>query len=98
MRAADYTSLGGPRLIEIDNLREQLLSGVARVGAVQNRVERTSANIDDFIVQLEQVQSDSIDADFAEVTIALNAASNAFQAGLNAAARVIQPSLLDFIA
>lgn len=97
MLSADYTSLGGPRLIEIDNLREQLLSGVARVGAVQNRVERTVANTDDFIVQLERVQSDSIDADFAEVTIALNAASNAFQAGLNAAARVIQPSLLDFI-
>ena len=34
---------------------------------------------------------------FAEVIVELNAQTNAYQAALNAAGRVIQPSLLDFI-
>jgi flagellar hook-associated protein 3 FlgL len=46
---------------------------------------------------LTEVVSDNIDADFAEVTLNLNAQTNAFQAALNAGARVIQPSLLDFV-
>jgi flagellar hook-associated protein 3 FlgL len=48
-------------------------------------------------VQLKQVLSDNIDADYAETVLNLNAQTNAYQTALNAAARVIQPSLLDFM-
>jgi flagellar hook-associated protein 3 FlgL len=84
----------------LDNLglaEDQLLLSTARVGALQNRFEAVDANLREISVQLEQVISDNIDADFAEVTLNLNAQSNAFQAALNAGARVIQPSLLSFI-
>jgi flagellar hook-associated protein 3 FlgL len=76
---------------------EQLLIARSEIGAVQSRLENTEFNLDIINIQLEQVISDNIDADFAEVIVELNAQTNAYQAALNAAGRVIQPSLLDFI-
>lgn len=84
-------------LANLEAAQEQILVVVSQAGAVQNRMERTQSNLEDVNVQLERVISDNIDADFAEVALNLNAQSNAFQAALNAGARVIQPSLLDFV-
>lgn len=81
----------------LDSAQDQILTGVSRIGAVQSRVESIDATLQTINIQLTQVLSDNIDADFSEVVVELNAESNAYQASLNAAARVIQPSLLDFI-
>lgn len=81
----------------LSEAREQILVAVARVGAIQNRLDETESNLDSTIVQLRAFVSDNIDVDFAELIVDLNAQSNAFQASLNASARVIQPSLLDFV-
>jgi flagellar hook-associated protein 3 FlgL len=96
MRAGNFAGLN-TSLEEFDIAQEQLLVEVSRVGALQSRLERSDANLRTVSVQLEQVISDNIDADFAEVALNLNAQTNAFQAALNAGSRVIQPSLLDFI-
>ncbi|MBI2433656.1 MAG: flagellar hook-associated protein FlgL [Candidatus Hydrogenedentes bacterium] len=97
LRADDLDALQ-TRLAELDLAQDQVLVAVSRVGAVQNRLDDTEANLSTISVQLEQVISDNIDADLAEVIVELNAQSNAFQASLSAAARVIQPSLLQFLA
>ncbi|MBN2307529.1 MAG: flagellar hook-associated protein FlgL [Candidatus Hydrogenedentes bacterium] len=96
--AGDQTSLQNDRLEELEDARQQIGQVQARVGAVQNRVERVSSDLEDYNLQLEELLSDSVDADFADVIIGLNAQSNAFQAALSAASSVIQPSLLDYIA
>lgn len=82
---------------QLDQARDQLLAAASRIGSVQNRVEALAENISDIDTQLKAVLSESIDADYADVLVELNAESNAYQAALNATARVIQPSLLDFI-
>ena len=97
LRAGDQNSLRTLRLEELEVAQDQILISLARIGAIQNRIERAGANMEEFIVQLQKVLSDAIDADYAETVIHLNAQSNAFQAALDAAARVIQPSLLDFV-
>jgi len=97
LRAGDQASIQNVLLEELDTSMDQLLISMARVGAVQNRLERSSANIEEFNIELQTLLSDTIDADYAETIINLNAQSNAFQAALNAGARVIQPSLLDFV-
>lgn len=94
---ANLANLSDVRLAQLDSALDQLLVAVARVGAIENRLERVSTATDDFNFQLRVTLSDKIDADFAETIVQFNAQSNAFQAALNAAARVIQPSLLDFI-
>jgi flagellar hook-associated protein 3 FlgL len=85
------------QLAELDVIDRQLGQGVARLGAVINRVTNTEEDLVDFNFQLERVLSDRLDADFAEVIIELNAQQNAFQAALSAGARVVQPSLLDYL-
>lgn len=97
LRANNQSDLQNVRLDEYDTAREQLLASLARVGSVQNRVERATDELVDFNLQLQALLSDTIDADFAEVVLNLNAQSNAFQAALSAAARAVQPSLLDFV-
>ena len=95
--AGDQTSLQTTRLEELETARQQLGQALARVGAIQNRGNRSTVELEDFNLQLQALMSDSIDADYAETVVNLNAQSNAFQGALSAAARVIQPSLLNFI-
>jgi flagellar hook-associated protein 3 FlgL len=85
------------RLGEVQQAAEQILLSTARIGAIENRLDQSEANLDEINVQLQEVISDNLDADFAEVAVQLNASLNAYQAALNSSARVIQPSLLDFI-
>ena len=70
---------------------------MAQIGAVQNRLERLQSNLADFNIDFQELLSDKIDADFAETVLGLTVAETALNAALNAAARVLQPSLLDFI-
>jgi flagellar hook-associated protein 3 FlgL len=97
LRAGDQTSLGDVRLLELDAGIQQTNQAVARVGATQNRVSRAEFALEDFALALDEQLSDNIDADFAEVIVDLNAQSNAYQAALDAASRVISPSLLDYL-
>lgn len=97
LRAGDQAAVQNARLAEIPVARNQLLMSQARLGAVQNRVEQVSDNTATAVQQLKSALSDNIDADYAETVVNLSAQSNAFQAALNSAARVLQPSLLDFV-
>lgn len=96
LHAGDQNSMQA-HLEELSDAEEQLLVSMAQIAATQNRIERLSFNTEDSVQQLQGTLSDNIDADYAETILNLNAETNAFQAALNAAARVIQPSLLDFV-
>ena len=96
LRAGDQASLQ-TRIDDLDTAQDQSLLSQSRIGATQNRLERVSGSAEDFIVQLQRVLSDKIDVDFAETIVNLNAQQNALEAALNAAGRVLQPSLLNFL-
>ncbi len=95
--AGDKTSLQTQRLTELTDSQNQLLISVAALGATQNRMDSLTSNGEAYVQQLRVALSDSIDADYAETVVNLNAQTNAYQAALNSTARVIQPSLLDFL-
>jgi len=96
MQAGNFAGLD-TGLANLEVAQEQLLVEVSRIGALQLRLERTDDSLRSINVQLRENISDNIDADFAEVTLNIAAESNAFEAALNAGARVIQPSLLSFL-
>lgn len=96
LEAGDVAALE-TRLTELSNAQDQVLVSIARIGSVQNRLERVDSNLQDINLQLLDVIADNIDADFAETIVELNAQTNALQASLDASARVIQPSLLNFL-
>ncbi len=96
LRASDLTTLN-TNLEQLLDAQDQLLVGGARLGATQNRIERMETNIEEISVQLENVRSDNVDADYADTVINLELQTNALNAALNAGGRVIQASLLDYV-
>lgn len=95
--AGNQTDLQNLRLAELDQALDDILLSEARVGAVQNRLERVTGTTEGFIVQLKGLLSETIEADFTDTIVNLTSQQNAFEAALNAAGRVLLPSLLDFI-
>lgn len=95
--AGDQASLRNVRLAELETGREQTLTAVAQIGAIQNRLDRVINGLQDFNVDFQELLSIKIDADFAETVLGLTVAETALNAALSATARVLQPSLLDFI-
>ncbi|GAA4072350.1 flagellar hook-associated protein FlgL [Amphibacillus indicireducens] len=69
----------------------------AEIGARMNRVELIENRLRNQSVNAEQMMSDNEDVDMAEVIMSLMMQEAIHRASLSAGARVLQPSLLDFL-
>lgn len=69
----------------------------SRTGATLNRVEQTADRLGQLRVSLTELLSKAEDLDMAEAIMQFNTQQAVYQASLGAAAKVIQPSLLDFL-
>lgn len=96
LRSGNISSIQ-QRIDELTRAINQLSLALAKIGALTNRMESTEQDLENANIELRRVISDNIDADMAEVIVNLNSQTNAYQSALNAASRVIQPSLLDYI-
>ncbi len=67
------------------------------IGGKTNRMELVLNRIGDDTINYTQLLSDAEDADMSEIIMKLKNAENVYQASLSTGARVIQPSLIDFI-
>jgi len=88
----------GPRLAEIDDRRNTMLGVQGAVGARQNQVLRAKEAALDATVSLEAQRAAVEDIDTVEVLVALRAQELVYQSALSVTARVLQPTLLDFLA
>ncbi|MCR8978199.1 flagellar hook-associated protein FlgL [Brevibacillus laterosporus] len=88
--AADY-------LDRMDNHINNLLLERAALGARSNRLELMTDRLDTDSVSITSMMSKNEDADEAEVITNLKMQENVHRAALGAGARIIQPSLLDFL-
>jgi flagellar hook-associated protein 3 FlgL len=84
-------------LDEIDTEMDRLLSVQAEVGARTNRVEAFENRMLDNNLQLQKMLSSIEDVDYAEAMIRLKSEEGVYQASLAASAKIIQPSLMDFL-
>ena len=66
-------------------------------GARQVRVENARAVATDAVLTLTNALSETENTDLAKATVELGLQEVAYQAALGATARVLQPSLLDFL-
>ncbi|HEY8341514.1 MAG TPA: flagellin, partial [Calditerricola sp.] len=74
-----------------------LLAVRATVGARMNRFELIRYRLEADEVNVTRLLSKEEDADMAEVITNLKTAENVYRAALAAGARIIQPSLVDFL-
>jgi flagellar hook-associated protein 3 FlgL len=89
---------GVGKAIELIDERLNTILGVrADIGAKTNRIELAEDRLEDININLSSLQSKVEDVDMAEVITNLKMDENVYQASLSAGARLIRPSLLDFL-
>lgn len=82
---------------QIQDAQNHLLARTAEIGGRQRRLELIDARFDQDWLNYREMQSDAEDADMAEVIMNLRMAETVYQAALSAGARIIQPTLMDFL-
>ena len=69
----------------------------AEIGAKINRLDLITNRIDDDMLSTKKLNSKNEDIDLAKLVTDLKMSENVYRASLSSAARVIQPSLVDFL-
>jgi len=87
----------GARLAEVDAHLRSVLATQATIGATHASVLRAENSLADQKVTLEARRSGLEDADLATVALDLQTQELAYRAALAASAKVIQPSLMDYL-
>jgi len=94
--ANDQESIGG-LIGALESAANRLLEQRASVGAKVIRLETTDVRLTELNLSVLRLLSEVEDADILKVTTDLASQQNVYQAALNAAARIIAPSLVDFM-
>ncbi len=95
--AGNQAALGGTDLTATSNMLDQLSSARAQVGARSNRLTSQDARLKDLELNVEGLLSKTEDADMAKTMVDYSMQQSVYQSALQSGARVVQPTLLDFI-
>ncbi len=93
----NLNDLTGDDLRNFDEAMDNLLRWRAEVGARVNRLELVRERLSQNQVNLEKLSAEVEGIDIAEVIMRLKMEENVYRAALGAGARIIQPTLLDFL-
>jgi flagellar hook-associated protein 3 FlgL len=85
-------------LAALDRNLDTVTAAQASVGATVNRLDAAHSRLEANNVASTDLLSDTEDVDFAQATINYSTAQTVYQASLAVGAKIIQPSLLDFLA
>ncbi len=94
--AARHTRLDGG-LLKLDKAIDRVVSTLGELGARYNRVETVKGTAEGDLVNLGTSLSEVEDIDLPKTIVELQMQEVAYKSALGATARVIQPSLLDFL-
>ncbi|GAB2545192.1 flagellar hook-associated protein FlgL [Gracilibacillus alcaliphilus] len=81
----------------LDNHIDNNVNTIADLGGRQNRIDLIENRVKEQYVTVEDMRSRNEDADFEEVIMNLISQESIHRAALSGGARIIQPSLLDFL-
>lgn len=85
------------RIGELDGVLDQAVSTRSWLGARINRLELVRARLLDTQMNLTRLLSEVEDVDVARTVVELSSAEKMYQVALSVGAKVVQPSLLDFL-
>jgi flagellar hook-associated protein 3 FlgL len=94
--ANDQTAISD-QLDPLDQALTQVTNERADVGARLNRLDSTESHWADFKINIQKMLSDTEDLDITQAAMELTAQQTAYQASLSTTAKIIQPSLLDYL-
>lgn len=94
---ANDTSKLGDDLTNLDTAHDLLKSTLSDVGARYNRVTQMKQSAEDHLLSVSSQLSDIEDVDLPKAIMDLQIQQTSYQAALAATAKVLQPSLIDFL-
>jgi len=97
LQSGNRAALGNADLQGVDNMLDQLSAARAQVGARTNRLETQQTRLKDTELNVEDLLSKTEDADMAKAMVDFSMQQSIYQSALQSGARVLQPSLLDFL-
>lgn len=87
----------GKHLDHIDDQIDNVLAIRADIGARTNRMELNSSRLEGLEYSTTELMSNTIDVDVAQAYTELNEQKSVYTSALSAGAKIIQPTLLDFL-
>lgn len=87
----------GNAISDVQDLMDITLKMRSDIGARMNRAELTANRLSSDELNFTKLMSDNEDVDMAEVIMNLTNEENVYKASLSTGARIIQPSLIDFL-
>ena len=84
-------------LVDLDSSIESMINALGQIGARYNRIETARNAAEGQLLSLTSSLSEAEDIDLPKTIVDLQMQEVAYKAALNATARVVQPSLLDFL-
>ncbi|GAB6167718.1 flagellar hook-associated protein FlgL [Clostridium carnis] len=93
----DVEKVTNENLSAIDETMANLLRIRSEVGAKQNRMDSAGEQNEEQNFNMKDILSKTEDIDFAEKNIEVSVAKSVYMASLQTSAKIIQPSLLDFL-
>lgn len=93
----NFDELSGSDIEQISQHINKLLSFRSEAGAKVNRLELVQSRLGDMELNYTELLSENENVDMAKLIIELKNQENVYRASLSAGARIIQPSLVDFL-
>lgn len=87
----------GAQISSLESRMDKVLTQQAEIGARVNRVELMEQRLADLNLNLTSLQSKTEDADMEELIIKAKVNESVYQASLSVGAKVIMPTLVDFL-
>ncbi|MDI6631531.1 MAG: flagellar hook-associated protein FlgL [Bacillota bacterium] len=97
LQNGDAASISNNRIGEIDQNIDNILAVLAEVGARINRLEMAKSRMETTDVDLQNLLAQVEDTDMARALMDLKSQENVYRAALAVGARIVQPSLVDFL-
>lgn len=93
----DMEKLSGDLLGDIDKKIDNLLKVRSKIGAIHNRLEAAQSRNESENLNLNKLLSEREDIDVAEKYMEYSVMATVYQASLSVGAKILQPSLLDYL-
>jgi len=95
--SGDTLQIGGGSLKGIDLAQNNLLASIADIGAMDERMQVVEKRLAYEIPELKAKNSKEVDIDLAEAITDLKMLEYTYKAALQTAARILQPTLMDYL-
>jgi flagellar hook-associated protein 3 FlgL len=97
LASGNQAALGNGDMTAIDSMLDQLSSARAEAGASANRLTTLDSRLKDTELNVQSLLSKTQDADMAKTMVDFSQQQAVYQAALQAGAKIIKPTLLDFL-